>query len=128
MATIREQIEVLAEKYRKDLGLKPWSRFEQEMLKKWDDSLSLSREAREQFKALRRQCGKTTRGLLYKIAEAVVTRKALLVCGPTVRYTDAIHYMAEDLVHRLRLDLKVIKPERQVVAYSESYEDQTIEA
>lgn len=103
-----ENVEELADKYRKQLRLLPWDQFEKEQLNGWDLNTVLTEDARAYFKSIKRICGKTTKGLLLSIAEAIIENKPiLLVHGDTRRKTKSLLNMAEDLIYRLELNLIV---------------------
>lgn len=121
--SVKHRIRDLAESYRRKLGLKRWSDFEKEMLKRWTDEPSLSPEAKYHYIQSKRQCGKTTRFILERIAEAVITQKPLIVCGVTGTHTNTLLTKAKDLVEKLELDLVVEKAPKQAVLFSESYFD-----
>lgn len=123
MSEISNQIYELVEKFRQELGLKPWLEFEQEVLKKWEDSESLSQEAKDYYKRVKRQCGKTTRGLLFKLAEAKITKRVFLVAGPSTAMTKALYYGARGLADRLNLDVEIEKVHRNTVVYTESFNE-----
>lgn len=119
--TIREQIENLADKFRQELGLEPWDEFERKTLEKWDNEHWLTEEARETYKKSKRQCGKTTKVTLFRLAEAVVTSKPVLVCGVTGSHTKILYENVRSLADRLNLNVAIDKSPRQVITLSESY-------
>ncbi len=121
MSVIKEQVEVLAEKFRQELDLKPWDEFEQGILKKWDQESTLTEEAKEYYKKAKRQCGKSTRGLIFKLAEAKITKRTLLIAGPSTAMTKALYNKACNLALRLNLDIEIDKVHRNTIMYSESF-------
>ncbi len=123
MSEISKQVYELVEKFRQELDPTPWLEFEQEMLKKWEDSESLTQEAKDYYKAAKRQCGKTTRGLLFKLAEAKITKRVFLVSGPSTAMTKALYYRAQELADRLNLDVEIEKVHRNTIVYSESFNE-----
>ncbi len=121
MNTVECQIWDLADKFRQELDLRPWKEFEQEILKKWDDETGLTSETKEYYKRARRQCGKTTLGLLLKLAEAKITKRVFLVAGPSTAMTKVLYYKARELAERLNLDVEIEMVHRNTIIYSESF-------
>ncbi len=121
MTVINEQVEALVEQFRQELNLRPWNEFEQEILRKLDESPSLTQEAKDHYKKAKRQCGKSTRGLLFKLAVAKITKRALLIAGPSTAMTKALYYKASELAERLNLDVYIDKVHRNTIMYSESF-------
>lgn len=116
-----QKIELLAETYRKELGLKPWDEFEREMLERLDNDQYLTEEVRNSYKRAKRQCGKSTKAILFRLAEAVITNRPILVCGFNRFHTNILTTRARELADRLKLSTVVIdKSATQVVMLYES--------
>ncbi len=121
MNVINQQIKTLAEQFRQELDLKPWDEFEREIIQEWDQVLTLTDEARDYYKKAKRQCGKSTKGLLLKLAEAKITKRVLLIAGPSGAMTKALYYRARELAERLNLDVEIEMVHRNAIIYSESF-------
>lgn len=119
--TLNNRIEELAEKFRQNLDLKPWDDFEQEILQKWEEYPTLTQEARDYYKKAKRQCGKTTRGILLNLAEAKITnKKVFLVSGPSTAMTKALYLRVRELAYQLNIDVEIDKVHKNTIVYSES--------
>ncbi len=90
------------EEFRIKLGLEPWDQFRAKQLARWDADTSLAYDMVQQMKAEERQCGRSTRELLYAIAEADLLGWDLL----PISYgkSNVMHSYARDLVDRLGLE------------------------
>lgn len=121
--SVKCRIYDLAESYRLKLGLKPWHEFEKEMLKRWSGELNLTPEARFHYIQSKRQCGKTTKFILERLAEAVITQKPLIVCGVTETHTGHLLTRTKNLAEKLELELLIERSLKQAVLFSESYFD-----
>lgn len=101
-----ERVEI----FRVKLGLEPFDQFKAKQLARWNADKSLSYDAVQQYKQDERQCGRSTRELLYAIAEADMRSWDLLVIGYGVEGGKALHRRAQDMVDKLGLsDMNVRK-------------------
>jgi hypothetical protein len=119
MNDIDAPAQALAETYRIKLGLLPWNEWEVKRLEEIGKNQWLSVACIAHDKRRRRQCGNSTRGLLRALAEAVLTKRPLLVNGPSRPMIDAQYRHAEDLVQVLGLNVKVQKVTRPMTIFSD---------
>jgi len=113
--------EALAETYRIKLGLLPWDKYESERLE------AIEKNCRNDYtdtyvdymKMRKRQCGKSTRGMLRALAEAVLTKRPILVNGPSREIINTSYRRVQELAMKLGLAVKVQKTTRPMTIFSD---------